>query len=148
MIAADIITYFTNSDEKKYGTTIRNLPEIENETAKEKKSVSYMYSESQIAATIFMTYNIDTSFSPLFAIQLAAFLMTLVKKGIIKDSHSRLLYSLALWSIIFPIIFYTKDVNFFNGYSNINNSKMLINLSIILILFRFIYLNHFILYKM
>ena len=32
-----------------------------------------------------MTCNIETAFSPMFAIQLAAFLMTLVRKAIISE---------------------------------------------------------------
>jgi len=40
----------------------------------------------QILATLFMLGNINTSFTPLLAIQLAAFLMTLVIKSIIGEN--------------------------------------------------------------
>jgi hypothetical protein len=130
-----------------------------------------------------MIYNIDTAFSPMFAIQLVAFLMTLVKKGILSDSISRLIYSLSLWinllclretnitflfvfilsviifkylrmkykiskyivwSIIFSIIHFMKDVNLLG---QINESPIMINEISLLILIRFLVLNHFILYK-
>lgn len=93
MILADLISYNLNSKT----TTIRNLPGCKDETPKEKLIVSRMYAESQAAATLFMIYNIETAFLPMFAIQIAAFLMTLVKKGFINNNMSRLIYSLALW---------------------------------------------------
>lgn len=101
MMIADLITYYTKSEEKKYGTTIRGLPPYPNQTDKERKRTAYMYSEGQGSATIFVIYNITTAFTPLFAIQLVAFLMTLGKKGIIKDSVGRLIYILALWINLF-----------------------------------------------
>jgi len=40
----------------------------------------------QVCATIFMLGNIDSAFGPLFAIQLSSFLITLVRKNIIKTN--------------------------------------------------------------
>ena len=50
-----------------------------------------------------MLINMDSAFSPLFAIQFAAFLMTMVRKGIIKPNTWHLLYSWALMINIFTI---------------------------------------------
>jgi len=69
-----------------------------------KKQVTKMHSIMQIGATIFMLGNINSAFSPLLAIQTAAFLMTLVKKSIISTNTWHLLYSTGLFTnyLLFP----------------------------------------------
>ena len=92
MIAADIATYYTKS-----GTTIRNFPQSEFMNDEDRKNIVYHYSRSQVMATVFMLCNPTTSFFTLFAIQLVAFLMTLVKKNIIHPHTLHIVYSLSLW---------------------------------------------------
>jgi hypothetical protein len=99
MIGADIITYYY-----KDGNTMRNMPFDENISFEDQNKITLMHSKSQIAATIFMIGNITTAYSPLFAIQIAAFLMTLVRKNIIKSNTWHKIYTLSLWINIFSYI--------------------------------------------
>jgi hypothetical protein len=78
-------------------TTMRNMPFDPAITTKEQQSIIQMQSRLQLGATWFMLVNVDTAFLPLLAIQLAAFLMTLVRKSIIGTQTWHLLYSVALW---------------------------------------------------
>lgn len=96
MLGADIVTFYLNLDGKN-GNTMRNMPfesQIDNDLQIE---IIKMHSIMQIGATTFMLGNIDTAFSPLFAIQLAAFLMTMVRKSIITTTMWHAIYSLSLW---------------------------------------------------
>jgi hypothetical protein len=99
MIGADIITYYY-----KDGNTMRNMPFDENISIEDQNKITLMHSKSQIAATIFMIGNITTAYTPLFAIQIAAFLMTLVRKNIIKSNTWHKIYALSLWINIFSYI--------------------------------------------
>ena len=99
MISADIITLYT-----KKGTTIRNMPYSEFMNENDRKDIIYHYSRSQVGATMFMLGNINSCFSPLLAIQIAAFLMTLVKKNIIKGHYFHLVYTLCLWMNAFVFL--------------------------------------------
>jgi hypothetical protein len=96
MIGADIITSIYNM-EGKNGKTMRNMPFEKSIPENLQKDITKMHSIMQIGATSFMLGTIDTAFSPLFAIQLAAFLMTLVRKSIISTSTWHAIYSLSLW---------------------------------------------------
>ena len=97
MIAADIIT---KKKAQKDDSTMRAMPYDEKTPENDKKNITQFHSNQQIGATLFMLLNIDSAFSPLFAIQFAAFLMTLVRKNIIKANTWHLLYS---WSLLINI---------------------------------------------
>lgn len=99
MVLADIATSRYNTDTDS--TTIRNMP-FDNQIAEEDRhQITQMQSSHQIAATLFMLGNLDSCFSPMFAIQIAAFLMTLVRKNIIHPTMWHLLYNLSLWVNVF-----------------------------------------------
>ena len=93
MIVADIIThiYYVPGD-----TTMRAMPFSETHQESDKKLVTHYHTMMQAGATMYMLYNMESAFSPMFAIQLAAFLMTLVRKNIIKPNTWHLVYSWAL----------------------------------------------------
>jgi len=99
ILSADIITYYY-----KDGSTMRNMPFDENIKNEDQIMITNMYSNSQIAATLFMLGNSTTAFTPMFAIQIAAFLMTLVRKNIIKANTWHVVYALSLWINIFSYI--------------------------------------------
>jgi hypothetical protein len=66
-------------------------------TEESKQSVKRMNSNMQIGATLYMLGNIESAFSPLFAIQMAALLSTLVRKSIISANTWHILYAISLW---------------------------------------------------
>ena len=100
MMVADIIT-------KQYAepgdTTMRAMPYAENTPNEDIRKITKFHSKQQVSATICMLINMDSAFSPLFAIQFAAFLMTMVRKSIINPNTWHLLYSWALMINIFTI---------------------------------------------
>lgn len=96
MAGADLIT-FTYNEKGKNGKTMRNMPFDNNISSEKQSEITYMHSIMQIGATTYMLGNIDTAFSPLLAIQLAAFLMTLVRKSIIDAITWHSIYSITLW---------------------------------------------------
>jgi hypothetical protein len=100
MMIADVIT-------KQYAepgdTTMRAMPYSENTHEEHIRKITKFHSNQQVTATIFMLLNMDSAFSPLCAIQLAAFLMTMVRKSIINPNTWHLLYSWALMTNIFTI---------------------------------------------
>jgi hypothetical protein len=102
MIIADVVTklYAEPGD-----TTLRAMPYAEDTSKEDRMKITKFHSNQQVSATVLMLCNIDSAFSPLFAIQFAAFLMTLVRKGIIRPNTWHLLYVLALMINIF--VFYT-----------------------------------------
>ena len=100
MIFADIISYLYNV-EGKNGKTMRNMPFDKNISLEKQEEITRMHSIMQIGATTYMLGDINTAFSPLLAIQLAAFLMTLVRKSIINAITWHSIYSLTLWINIF-----------------------------------------------
>jgi hypothetical protein len=73
------------------------MPYMEHLDVDQKLKVISMHSFMQLVATYYMIENIDTAYSPIFAIQISSFLMTLVKKYIISTQSWHYLYSLALW---------------------------------------------------
>jgi hypothetical protein len=100
MIVADLIT-------RQYGepgnTTMRDMPFSEYISEEDRSKLTLFYSLKQGVATIAMLFNINSAFSPLFALQLASFLGTMARKSIIKTNTWHLLYSLALNINIFII---------------------------------------------
>jgi hypothetical protein len=97
MIAADVIT---KKKAQKGDSTMRAMPYDAKTPENDKKQITAFHSNQQISATLFMLLNTDSAFSPLFAIQFAAFLMTLVRKNIIKPNTWHLLYS---WSLLINV---------------------------------------------
>jgi hypothetical protein len=97
MIFADIVTQLYEAETK----TMRGMPYGKNIEEEDKKNVTKMHSAQQFGATMFMIGNIDSAFAPLLAIQIAAFLMTLVRKSIISEVDWHRLYSISLWLNIF-----------------------------------------------
>jgi hypothetical protein len=100
MLVADQIT---NVYAEPGDTTMRAMPfsEVTDETSKQK--ITKFHSAQQVCATIAMLLNMDSAFAPMFAIQFAAFLMTLVRKNIIKPNTWHLLYS---WSLMINVFLY------------------------------------------
>ena len=74
-------------------TTTRQMPFDERIAISDREHIISMHSFHQIGATLYMVGNEDACFSPMFAIQFAAFLMTLVRKSIITTSGWHLLYN-------------------------------------------------------
>ena len=95
MILADIVTFAYSNH--LYTTTMRDMPFDKRIGEEEQRKITMMQSSQQIGATLYMLGNLDSCFSPMFAIQLAAFLMTLVRKSIIDSNAWHLLYNLSLW---------------------------------------------------
>ena len=106
MLVADLITKYVA---EPGNTTMRDMPFSEYITDEDKRQVTLFHSSNQGNATIYMLFNIDSAFGPLFAIQIAMFLMTLVKKSIIKTNTWQLVYSLSLMINIF--IAYTMSLS-------------------------------------
>jgi hypothetical protein len=84
-------------------TTMRGMPFAESIPEHECAKITRFHSRQQISATIFMLWSMETAFSPLFAIQLAALLMTLVRKGFISPNTWHLLYSWSLMVNVFSL---------------------------------------------
>jgi hypothetical protein len=99
MNSADRITlcYQGPAAQGRRTTTMRNMPFDDGITPEDQLRIVRMHSRMQLGATWFMLISTDAAFLPLFAIQLAAFLMTLVRKSIITSRTWHLLYSIALW---------------------------------------------------
>jgi hypothetical protein len=91
---ADLITYHYKSS----SNTMRNMPFDENISIEDQNTITRFHSKMQVGATLFMLINKDTAFSPLFSIQIAAFLMTLVRKNIIKAVDWHIIYAGSLYS--------------------------------------------------
>lgn len=100
MVCADYISKYYKSST----TTMRMMPYMDYLDADAKRDVIKMHSFMQIVATYYMIGNIDSVYTPIFAIQISSFLMTLVKKGIITTQQWHYVYSLSLWLNIFTIL--------------------------------------------
>lgn len=99
MILADTITSQFSTTNKT--TTMRNMP-FDNTIGDElQRRITRMQSAQQIGATLYMLGNLDSCFSPMLAIQIAAFLMTLVRKNIIDSTAWHTVYNMSLWINIF-----------------------------------------------
>jgi len=82
-------------------TTMRAMPFAETTDEKSRKQITQFHSNQQVSATLYMLWTMESAFSPMFAIQIAAFLMTLVRKSIIRPNTWHLVYSWALMINIF-----------------------------------------------
>lgn len=105
-VSADTITWYyaqTLKHSEDSSTTMRNMPFDKKIADDERKTITRMHSCAQVTATLFMLGTRDSAFSPLFAIQLAAFLMTLVRKNIITTNTWHLVYTFSLWINIFVV---------------------------------------------
>jgi hypothetical protein len=105
MIGADIVTYYY-----KDGTTMRGMQFDLDVPEDAKQTITIFHSKMQLCATTYMIGNIDSAFSPLFAIQFSSFLMTLVRKNIIKKNQWHLLYGLSLMINVF--VYYSLPFNY------------------------------------
>ena len=105
MIGADIVTYYY-----KDGTTMRGMQFDLDVPEDAKQTITIFHSKMQLCATTYMIGNIDSAFSPLFAIQFSSFLMTLVRKNIIKKNHWHLLYGLSLMINVF--VYYSLSFDY------------------------------------
>jgi len=82
-------------------TTMRDMPFDKTVGEDLQRKITRMQSAQQIGAMLYMFGNLDACFSPMFAIQLAAFLMTMVRKNIIDSTAWHSLYNMSLWINIF-----------------------------------------------
>lgn len=99
MLLADVVTFRHQS--VVVTTTMRDMPFDKRIPEKDQSLIIRMQSSQQIGATLFMFGNLDSCFTPMFSIQIAAFLMTLVRKNIIDSNMWHLLYNTSLLSNIF-----------------------------------------------
>ncbi len=107
MKLADIITRAYKSNT----TTMRIMPYMTHLEYQQKLEIIRMHSFMQLVATYYMLESANTAYIPVLAIQFSAFLMTLVKKGIIGVGTWHYLYSLTLWLNIFAIL--SANLSFF-----------------------------------
>jgi hypothetical protein len=132
MKSADMVTNYYKKITPST-TTMRNMPYDELMEENKLKNLKKLYSYMQFYATYYMLGNINSAFTPMFAIQLSSFLMTLVKKNIIPPMWWHPLYfasllsnSLAFFSLPFFFIYkfnfacylfsYWRMVNGYNKY--------------------------------
>ena len=108
MLGADVVTKKYNPGNEPKSTTMRDMPFDNKIGGSEQRQITLMRSSQQIGATLYMLGNLETSFSPMFAIQFAAFLMTLVRKSIIDSTAWHIIYNLSLWINVF--CFYSKSL--------------------------------------
>ena len=101
---ASIITAKYGDTEKR---TTNAMPYPEHVTEYEIEKIKYEYAKKQFGATIMAVFSGELSaslnFAPLYAIQSAPFMMTLVRKGKCNSSHYHMVYSLTL---IYPLYLY------------------------------------------
>ena len=83
------------------------MPYPEHVTEYEIEKIKYEYAKKQFGATIMAVFSGELSaslnFAPLYAIQSAPFMMTLVRKGKCNSAHYHMVYSLTL---IYPLYLY------------------------------------------
>jgi len=103
MKAADIITDYYKTH-TQFTTTMRHMPYDENLGKEQLQNLKNIYSFMQLYATYYMLGNINSAYSPMFAIQCSSFLMTLVKKNIIPPMLWHPLYFTSLMSNIFVFL--------------------------------------------
>ncbi len=115
MVLADYTTrYFGES--RGNGTTIRDMPFPESFSSQFVSCLNIFYILSQISATSYLLFGslspqlTEYAFLVLFPIQTAAFLMTMVKKGIISSCDWHVLYSLSLsLPLSLPLIHFLQN---------------------------------------
>jgi len=106
MCTADFVTVYLPSGT----TTMRQMPFSSTVETRDRETIIKMQSLHQIAATLYMVGNEDACFSPMFATQFAAFLMTLVRKSIISANGWHMLYNFSLWINI--LCFWSLPINY------------------------------------
>ena len=132
MICADIASVNYNIEteiegkveNKKLNTTMRNMPFDNSVPVELQKKITRFNSAMQVAATIYMLGNTDTTFFTLSPIQLAAFLMTLVRKNIVSTTIWHRVYTLSLISNVFcyfslPVSFILTKIIIFKIFINL-----------------------------
>lgn len=101
---ASIITAKYGDAEKR---TTNAMPYPEHVKEYEIQKIKYEYAKKQFGATIMAVFSGELSaslnFAPLYAIQSAPFMMTLVRKGKCNSTHYHMVYSLTL---IYPLYLY------------------------------------------
>jgi hypothetical protein len=101
MSAADIVTKWYGQD-----TTMRANPYPDGTNPKFILWHNRFYSASQFGATIAIMFRgTDSAFLALFPIQIAPFLMTLVKKGVLNQAEWHIWYTIALLTNVFHALF-------------------------------------------
>jgi hypothetical protein len=96
-ISADIVTYFY-----KKGSTIADIP-FDGISSEKERKIRRSYSSAQLSATLFMLCDLEIIFLPLCAIQIAPFLMTLIKKGYGDKTTFHMVYSLMITINYLPL---------------------------------------------
>ena len=101
---ASIITAKYGDVEKR---TTNAMPYPDNLNDYEIRKIKLEYAKKQFGATIMAVFSGDLSptlnFAPLYAIQSAAFMMTLVRKGKCNSSHYHIVYA---FTLIYPLYLY------------------------------------------
>lgn len=110
MLLADAVTARYKSPDSLMNTTMRNMPFDTRIGEEEQQQIILMQSSQQIGATLYMLGNLDSCFSPMFAIQIAAFLMTMVRKSIIDSNMWHIVYNIALW--MNALCFYSLPIGY------------------------------------
>jgi hypothetical protein len=109
MLGADTVTKMYDPGNKPKSTTMRDMPFDNKIGDSDQRQITLMQSSQQIGATLYMLGNLETCFSPMFAIQFAALLMTLVRKSIIDSTAWHIIYNLSLWINVF--CFYSRSLS-------------------------------------
>ena len=93
-IGADVVTHYYKPEH----TTMRDMPFSDYVPVTFIKYLNFFYSFSQVLASLNMIINpsLDTAFMVLFPIQIAAFLMTCVRKGVLGGDGWHILYAASL----------------------------------------------------
>lgn len=91
MLGADIVTYYLPS----HGTTMRIMP-YEYERFWNVHKIFYSMCQVYATLEIITREKMDYAFMVLFPIQLSAFLMTMVRKGLLSSTGWHVLYTVAL----------------------------------------------------
>ena len=141
LMCADAVTAYYKkkaANEKEFGTTMRSMPFPIGTPDIIRNGVNTFYSVSQVLATMNILYStnmisMERTFMVLFPIQLAPFLMTLVRKSIIRNVDWHLYYGGSLLlnyvhgnymplSESFPNIYWLSTATFciFRFYGGIN----------------------------
>lgn len=115
MVLADMTTtyYKVNNAIKEDETTMRTNPYPNYVSSSISRVYNLFYSTSQVFATANILYrDINAMFLIIFAIQIAPFAMTLVKKGIINQAGWHWWYSIAIWSSYWYAIITPNDATY------------------------------------
>jgi hypothetical protein len=135
LVAADMVTsYYKKHDLLLPGeTTMRSMPFPENTPPFVIRITNMYYSISQVLATMNILFinNMNRPFAVLFPIQLAAFLMTMVRKSILTSGEWHLIYGGAL-GLNYVYAFYS-------AYESTISSSLYWLLSTVFIISRFMF---------